>query len=108
VQNPLSSSLLPKNIKIKIYRTTILPVVLYGCETWSLTLREEHRLCVLESKVLKRLYGPRSDKVTREWKKNYVMRSLVICTQQILFADQIEKNEMGECSMFVGEKCIRC
>ena len=69
VQNLLSSSLLPKNIKIKIYRTIILPVVLHGCETCSLTLREERRLCVFESRVLKRIYGPRSDKVTRERKK---------------------------------------
>jgi hypothetical protein len=48
VQDLLSSSLLPKNTKIKIYRTVILPVVLYGCETWSLTLSEEHRLRVFE------------------------------------------------------------
>ena len=49
VQNLLSSSLISKNLKIKIYRTIILPVVLYGCETWSLTLREEHRLMVFEN-----------------------------------------------------------
>ena len=52
VQNLLSSSLLSKNVKIKIYRTVILPVVLYGCETWSLTLREEHRLKLFENRVL--------------------------------------------------------
>ena len=52
VRNILSSILLSKNLKIKIYRTIILPVVLYGCETWSLTLREEHRLRVLENRVL--------------------------------------------------------
>jgi hypothetical protein len=51
VQNLLSSSLLSNNLKIKIYRTIILPVVLYGCETWSLTLREEHRLRVFENRV---------------------------------------------------------
>ena len=55
VQNPLSSRLLSKNIKIKIYRTIILPVVLYGCETWSLTLREERRLRVFENRVLRRV-----------------------------------------------------
>ena len=54
VQNLLSSSLLSKNVKIKIYRTVILPVVLYGCETWSLTLREEHRLKLFENRVLRR------------------------------------------------------
>ena len=51
VQNLLSSSLLPKKLKIKIHRTIILPVVLYGCETWSLTLKEERRLRVFESRV---------------------------------------------------------
>ena len=55
VQNILSSSLLSKNIKIKIRRTVILPVVLYGCETWSLTLREERRLRVFENRVLRRI-----------------------------------------------------
>ena len=55
VQNLLSSSLLSKNLKIKIYRTIILPVFLYGCETWSLTLREEHRLRVFENRVLRRI-----------------------------------------------------
>ena len=58
VQNLLSSSLLSKNLKIKIYRTKILPVVLYGCETWSLRLREERRLRVFENRVLKRIFGP--------------------------------------------------
>ena len=69
MQNLLSSSLLSKNIKIKIYRTIILPVVLYGCETWSLTLREERRLRVFENMVLRRVFGPRRDKVTGEWRK---------------------------------------
>ena len=65
----LSSSLLSKKLKIKIYRTIILPVVLYGCETWSLTLREERRLRVFENRVLKRVFGPKRDKVTGEWRK---------------------------------------
>ena len=69
VQNLLSSSLLSKNLKIKIYRTVILPVFLYGCETWSLTLREEHRLWVFENRVLRRIFGPKRDGVTGEWKK---------------------------------------
>ena len=64
VQNLLSSRLLSKNLKIKIYRTIILPVVLYGSETWSLTLREERRLRVFENKVLRRIFGPRRDEVT--------------------------------------------
>ena len=60
----LSSRLLSKNLKIKIYRTIILPVVLYGCETWSLTLREERKLRVFENMVLRRIFGHRRDEVT--------------------------------------------
>jgi hypothetical protein len=63
--------LLSKNTKIKIYRTIILPVVLYGCETWSLTLREEHRLRVFENRVLSRIFGPRRDEVTGEWRRSH-------------------------------------
>ena len=69
VQTLLSSSLLSKNLKIKVKRTIILPVVLYGCETWSLTLREERRVRVFESRVLRRIFGPKRDEVTREWRK---------------------------------------
>jgi len=65
----LSSSLLSKKLKIKIYRTIILPVVLCGCETWSLTLREERRLRVFENRVLGRVFGPKRDEVTGEWSK---------------------------------------
>ena len=68
VQNLLSSSLLSKNLKMKIYRTIILLVV-YGCETWLLTLREEHRLRVFENRVLRRLFRPESDEVRGEWRK---------------------------------------
>jgi hypothetical protein len=60
--------LLSKALKIKIYRTIILPVVLYGCEIWSLTLREERRLWVFENRVLRRLFEPKRDKVTGEWR----------------------------------------
>ena len=62
-------SFLSKNIKIKIYRTLILHVVFCGCETWSLTLREESRLRVFESRVLRRMFGPKQDEVTGEWRK---------------------------------------
>ena len=58
VQTLLSSRLLSKNLKIKIYKTIILPVVLYGCEAWSLTLREERRLEVFENRILRRIFGP--------------------------------------------------
>jgi hypothetical protein len=60
--------LLSKNIKIKIYRTIILPVVLYGCETWSLILREEHRLRMFEDRVLRKVFGPKRDEVTGGWR----------------------------------------
>jgi hypothetical protein len=69
VQNLLSPSLLSKNLKIKIYRTIILPVVLYECETWSLTLRGERRLKLFENRVLRRIFEPKREKVTRKWKK---------------------------------------
>jgi len=69
VQNLLSSGLLSKNLKIKIYRTIILPVVSYGCETWSLTLQEERKLRVFENMVLRRIFGPRRDEVTGEWRR---------------------------------------
>jgi len=61
--------LLSKNLKIKIYRAIILPVVLYGCETWSLTLKEERRLRVFENRVLRKVFGPKTDKLTGEWRK---------------------------------------
>jgi len=63
VQNLSSSRLLSKNLKIKIHRTIILPVVLYGRETWSLTLRGERKLRVFENIVLRRIFGPRRDEV---------------------------------------------
>jgi len=69
MQNLLSSSLLSKNIKIKIHRTVILSVVLYGCETWSLTPRKEPRLRLFENGVLRRIFGPKRDEVTGEWRK---------------------------------------
>jgi len=69
VQNLLSSRLLSKNLKVKIYRTINLPVVLYGHETWSLTLREERKLRVFENMVLRRIFGPTWDEVTGEWRR---------------------------------------
>jgi hypothetical protein len=65
----LSSRLLLKNIEIRIYKTISLPVVLYGCETLSLTLREEDRLRVFENRVLRRIFRPNRDEVTGEWRK---------------------------------------
>jgi len=56
-------------LKVKIYRNIILPVVLYGCETWSMTLRGEHRLRVFDNRVLRRVFGPKRDEVPGEWRK---------------------------------------
>jgi hypothetical protein len=64
-----SSRLLSGNVKVNIYKTIILPVVLYGCETWSLTLREGHRLRVFEIRVLRRIFGPKKDEATGVWRK---------------------------------------
>jgi hypothetical protein len=85
LQNVLSSSLLFKNIKIKAYGTIVLPAVLYGCETWSLIFREECRLGVFKNEVLRRIIGPKTDKVQGSG-ENYIMSSLMICTPyQMLF-----------------------
>src|SRR5215469_11782968 len=104
VQNLLSSSLLSKTLKIKIYRTIILPVVLYGCETWSLTKREERRLRVFENRVLRRVFGPKRDEVTGEWRKlhNEELRDLysspnivrVVKTRRMRWAGHVAR--MGE------------
>jgi len=69
VQNILSPHLLSKNIMNKIHRNILLPDILYGCKTWFLTLREGHRLRVFENRVLRRIFGPKMDEVTGEWRK---------------------------------------
>jgi len=86
VQNPFPSSLLFNNIKINIYGNIIFPIVLYGCETWSLTLREERRLMVFENRVLRRKFGLKRDKVTGEWRKlhNEELNDLNLNTRSII------------------------
>jgi hypothetical protein len=79
VQNPLPSHPLYKNIKLRICKSIILPVVMYGRETWSLTLREEHRLRVFENRVLRRMLGPKRDEVTGGW-RNCTVRSFITST----------------------------
>jgi hypothetical protein len=107
--------LLSKNSKIKIYRTIILPVVLYGCETWSLTLREEHRLRVLENRVLWRVFRPKRDEVTGEWRKlhNEELNDLyplpnivrVIKSRRMRWAGHVARmgEDRGEHRMLVGK-----
>jgi hypothetical protein len=68
VQNRLSSHLTSKNRKIKIYKTVILPLVLYGCETWSLTLRKEQKLRVFQNRVLRKIFGPKREE-DGSWRK---------------------------------------
>jgi hypothetical protein len=101
VQNLLSSRLLCKNIIIRTYKTIILPVVLYGCGTWSLTLREGHSLRVFENRVLRRLFGPKRDEMTGGWRKlhNEELTNLY-SSLNIIRIIKSKKDEMGKtCSM---------
>jgi uncharacterized membrane protein len=105
VQNILSSRFISKNLKIKIYKTVILPVVLYGCETWSLTLGEEHRLRVFENRVLRKIFGPKR-KEDGSWIKlhNDELHSLyssrnivrVIKSRKMRWAEHAARMEEGE------------
>jgi hypothetical protein len=79
VQDILSSHLLSKNIRIRIYKTLVLSVVLYGCETWHLTLREKHRLKVFENRVLRRIFEPKRDEGIGGWKKPH-NEGFITCT----------------------------
>ena len=67
----LSSHQLSQKLKVNTYKTIMLPVALYGCETWSLTLREEHKLRVFENKVLRKIFGAKRGEITGEWRKLY-------------------------------------
>jgi len=109
VQHLLSSSLLSKNIKIKIYRTIILPVVLYGCETWSLTVREECRLWLCENRVLRGIFGLKRDQRTGECRKLHNGELNDVYSSQNIIINQTKKNEMGmACNMYRGgERCIQ-
>ena len=105
--------LLSKNLKIKKYRTIILPVVLYGFETWSLTLREERRLRVFEKRVLRRIFGPKRDEVTGEWRtlRNEELNDLycspnivrVIKSRRIGWAGNVARMEERRIQGFGGE-----
>ena len=104
VQNLLSSSLLSKNLKIKIYRTVILPVVLYGCATWSVTLREERRLRVFENKVLRRIFGLKRDEVTVVLRKLHNEELKDLYWSPNIIQMMIKKNEVGRACSKYGER----
>ena len=87
VQNILSPSLLSNHFKIKIYRTIILPTIVCGCETWSLILMEERRVRVFENKVLSRTFGPKSDKITEEWRKLHNEELSDLCSSLNIFLE---------------------
>jgi hypothetical protein len=106
VQNRLSSSLLPKNLKINIYISIILPVVLYGFEIWSLILREERSLRVFENRVLRRLFGPKRDDVTGEWRKlhNEELSDLYSLPKIVRV---VKSRRMRWCACGGGERCAQ-
>jgi hypothetical protein len=102
--------LLSKNLKIEVYRTINLPVVLYACETWSLTLREQPRQRVFENRVLKRVFGPKRDEVTGEWIKlhNEELNNL-FCSPNIVRLVKLRRiRGEGACSAYGGgERCVQ-
>jgi hypothetical protein len=106
VQSLLPSCLLSRNVKVKIYITIILPVVLYGY--WSLTLREEHKLRVFENRVLRRIFGPKTDEVTGEWRKLHSEELHILYSSQNIIR-QIKSMRMrwaGHVAL-IGEECVQ-
>jgi hypothetical protein len=94
-----------KNLKIGIYKTIILPVILYECETWSLTLREERTLRMFENRVLRRIFGPKRDEVTGEWRKLHNQELRDLYSSRSIMSNQVEVDEMGgPCSTNGGEE----
>ena len=99
-----SSSFLSKNLKITIYRTIILPIVVYGCETWSLTLREERRFREFENRVLRRIYGPMRDNVTGEWRKIHNEELNDMYSSPIIVRERVHLEDPG----VDGNIILRC
>jgi hypothetical protein len=91
-----------------MYKTIILPLVSYGYETWSLTLREEHRLRVFENRVLRRIFGPKRDEVTGQW-RNFHFGSFIICSHHQILLGRSNQGEWGGRGMWrafeKGETC---
>jgi hypothetical protein len=97
--------LLSKNVKFRIFKTIILPVVLYGPETWSLTLREEHRLMVFEKRMLRKIFGPKRDEVTGGWRKlhNEELQNLYCLPSKIRMIKSMRMRWAGHVAR-MGEK----
>jgi hypothetical protein len=96
VQNFLSYYLLSKNVKIGMCKTIILPVVLYGCETWSLTFRENDRLKVFQNRVLRRIFGSKRDEVTGGWRKLHNQELLnLYSSPSIIIIIKSKEDEVG-------------
>jgi hypothetical protein len=89
----LSSHQLSRYLKVKIYKTIILPVVLYGCETWSVTLRQVHRLRLFENRVLRKIFGPKRDDVMGERKTLYNGENFIICAHPQISLSRSNKGE---------------
>jgi hypothetical protein len=83
------------NVKVKMYETVILPVVLYGCETWSFILKEEHRLRVFENRVVRRIFGPNGDSVSGEWRNLHNEELHILYSSQISLARSVKENKVG-------------
>jgi hypothetical protein len=107
VQSLVSFCLLFRNVKVKIYKTIILPVDLHGCETWSPTLREEHRLRVFEKRVLRRIFGPKRDEEDNG--ESCILESFIICTYHQILLGRSNQGELGGQGMWHtwerGETC---
>jgi hypothetical protein len=104
----LSSRLISKNLKIKIYKTVILPVVVYGCETWSLTLREERRLRVFENRVLRKIFEPRREE-DGSWRKlhNDELHSLYSSPNIVKTIKSRRMRWAGHVECRGGERCLQ-
>jgi hypothetical protein len=100
--------LLSRHIKIKLYRTVNVPVVLYGCETWSVTLREERGLRVCENRVLSRIFGTKRDEVTGEWRKLHDELNDLYCSPNIIWLPRSRRVRWAGHVARMGDRKGKC